>query len=90
MGSSDLPENVRRVTARPELERFYHDVTTSAVRNGLSDAELAAILANMCGRMIGAALPGDDQDTIRDTVVFNIKDGRDVIPGLLAAVGKGT
>lgn len=80
---------IRYVEARPELERFYHDVTASALKHKLSDAELAAILSTVCGRMIGAAKPGEDQDTIRDTIVHNIQQGRVEVPGLLAAVGKG-
>lgn len=83
------PPGLRYVAARPEIERFYHDVTASALVNGLSDAELAAVLSTICGRMIGAAKPGIDLDTIRDTVIHNIQQGRVDMPSLLAAAGKG-
>ena len=83
------PPGLRYVTARPEIERFYHDVAAAAVANKLSDAEFAAVPSTICGRMIGAAAPGEDRDTIRNTIVHNIQQGRVDVPGLLAAVGKG-
>lgn len=80
---------IRYVEASKAHELFYGDVTASAVRNKLSDAELAAILANILGRMVGAAKPGVDKTTIEDTIVHNLQNGREAIPGLLAAIGKG-
>ena len=81
-----MAPTMRYVEARPELERFYADVVGSAQQNGLSDAELAAILALICGRMFGAAPVGVDKDTIRDTIIFNLKQGGVEAPGLLDAL----
>lgn len=79
----------RVLKSLPKHEKFYHDIVASAVTNDIKDAELVAILSLIIGRAIGAAKPGEDKDTMRDTALANITQGAGEIKGLLKAVGKG-
>lgn len=79
---SEIP---KRYLAEAKHELFYADVLSASAARGLNDGELAAILASILGRMLGTAT-GIDYTTIRDTIIYNLRNGREDVPELLAEV----
>lgn len=75
---------VRTHVADARIEKFYGSVMRAALEQGLSDAEICAILSSLIGRMIGLSKPGVDQQTLIDTAAYNLEHGHGLAPEIKA------